>query len=130
MTYSEMQPISEYSYLFPHIDIGLVPLTDIPFNHAKSTIKGLEYAAANVPFVAQSLPEYQRLADMGVGRVATTPEDWRREVGALLDFRTRKKEAGLNYSNMMKEHTIRARESEWQEMVLRALHGHKVEIAS
>lgn len=130
MSYSTMQPISDYAHMFPPIDIGLVPLSDIPFNHAKSTIKGLEYTAAGVPFVAQALPEYQRLADMGVGRVAATPEDWRRQVGELLNFRTRRKEASVNYGNMLKDHTIRSREPEWQEMVRRVLHGQRVEMVS
>lgn len=130
MSYSTMQPISDYAHMFPPIDIGLVPLSDIPFNHAKSTIKGLEYTAAGVPFVAQALPEYQRLADMGVGRVAATPEDWRRQVGELLNFRTRRKEASVNYGNMVKDHTIRSREPEWQEMVRRVLHGQRVEMVS
>ena len=130
MSYSTMLPISEYSHLFPPIDIGLVPLSDIPFNHAKSTIKGLEYTAAGIPFVAQGLPEYQRLADMGVGRVANTPQEWRQQVEGLLSFRTRRTEAGRNYSNMLRDHTIRSREPQWREMVVRALHGHRVEIVS
>lgn len=130
MTYAGMQPISEYANLFPPIDIGLVPLSDIPFNHAKSTIKGLEYAASGIPFVAQDVPEYRRLAEMGVGRVAATVEDWQRNLEELLSFRTRRKEASVNYGNMVKDHTIRSREPEWQEMVFRALQGQRVERVS
>jgi hypothetical protein len=130
MSYSGMQPITDYSFMFPPIDIGIVPLSDIPFNHAKSTIKGLEYAAANVPFVAQGLPEYARLSEMGVGRVANTPDEWRREMTALLDYKVRKREAATNYANMLRDHTIRSREPEWQEMVVRALQGHSVAMSS
>lgn len=42
-------------------DVGVIPLRDIPFNHAKSDIKGLEYAAAGIPFVASALPSYTAL---------------------------------------------------------------------
>lgn len=42
-------------------DVGVIPLRDIPFNHAKSDIKGLEYAAAGIPFVASPLPSYTAL---------------------------------------------------------------------
>ena len=42
-------------------DIGIVPLNNIPFNSAKSWIKGIEYAAGGIPFVASSLDEYVRL---------------------------------------------------------------------
>lgn len=79
----------EYPYGLP-FDIGVVPLVDIPFNHAKSNIKGLEYAAAGIPFVASPLPEYVHLAEEhGIGRLAATSKDWVRELTALLDYDTR-----------------------------------------
>lgn len=67
-------------------DIGLVPLADTRFNRAKSTLKGLEYMAAGVPFVASRLPEYVDLASRsGVGYTARRPRDWVRHVEGLLD---------------------------------------------
>ena len=39
----------EYPDNVAGFDIGIVPLADVPFNHAKSWIKGLEYAAARYP---------------------------------------------------------------------------------
>lgn len=78
-------------YLF---DIGTVPLVDVPFNHAKSFIKGIEYAAAGVPFVASALPEYLRLRDeYGIGRTAHTLEQWVRHVEELTDRSVRAEEA-------------------------------------
>jgi hypothetical protein len=65
-----MQPMNRYHLMF-QMDIGLVPLNDIPFNRAKSFIKGLEYTASGIPFVAQGTGEYELLATDGVGRVAT-----------------------------------------------------------
>ena len=35
-----------------NITVGMVPLALTPFNQAKSYIKGLEFAARGVPFVA------------------------------------------------------------------------------
>lgn len=113
VTTSKMLPLNEYfanSFCF---DIGLVPLNDIPFNHAKSTIKGLEYAGSGIPFVAQGLPEYRRLSDMGVGRVAVTPADWRREVGALLDYKTRKRASAMNLAMLRRFHSIGALSADW-----------------
>lgn len=52
------------------LDIGIVPLAQSPFNIAKSYLKGLEYAARGVAFVASSTPEYRRLANQGVGLIA------------------------------------------------------------
>lgn len=87
-------PISEYPEQFQGMAIGLVPLVNAPFNHAKSAIKGMEYAAAGVPFVAQATPEYRWLAAThGIGRVARRPIDWIRHLEALIDPELRRAEA-------------------------------------
>lgn len=74
-----------------NFDVGIVPLRDTPFNRSKSYIKGLEYAASGIPFVAQSLPEYKRLHEKwGDGFiVADRPKDWIKALKRLtdLDFR-------------------------------------------
>jgi hypothetical protein len=108
VTTSSMQPMNQY-YLrsFNDYDIGIVPLNDIPFNHAKSNLKGLEYAASGIPFVAQGLPEYRNLYESGVGRIADTPEQWVSHLEDLLDYKTRKREAAINYSMVQEKHTLR-----------------------
>ena len=115
-----MQPMNRYQLLF-QMDIGLVPLNDIPFNRAKSFIKGLEYAASGIPFVAQGLPEYELLATDGVGRVAYTPEGWVSQVSDLLDYKTRKRVAAENYRLLGERHTIKQREDEWRQVILDAI---------
>ena len=115
-----MQPMNRYQLLF-QMDIGLVPLNDIPFNRAKSFIKGLEYAASGIPFVAQALPEYQKLADDGIGLVAETAEDWRRHIESLLDYKTRKRASAENYRLLGEKHTIKQREDEWRQVILDAI---------
>lgn len=114
MTYAPLVPINDYPNLFNHFDIGIVPLSDIPFNHAKSCIKGLEYAAAGIPFVAAATPEYEYLASTGVGRVARNPSEWLSHMNELLDYRVRRKEAAKNRRIVKELHSIQARESEWQ----------------
>lgn len=79
---------SVYDYpevMFNDFDIGIVPLADVPFNYAKSWIKGLEYAAAGIPFVASRVGEYPRLLEHGIGRTARAGSDWLRELGRMLD---------------------------------------------
>jgi len=67
-------------------DIGVVPLTDVPFNHAKSWIKGIEYAAAGVPFIASRLPEYEELRTRyGIGFLAKNGAQWRKHIESLAD---------------------------------------------
>lgn len=78
-------------------DIGIVPLNLIPFNEAKSWIKGLEYAAAGIPFIASPSGEYLRFRDeYGVGRIAERPKDWLAHLEELRDPDVRQKEANDN----------------------------------
>lgn len=113
MILSPMKPLHKYADMLD-FDIGVVLLSDIPFNRAKSTIKGLEYAATNIPFVAQGLPEYARLAELGVGRVANSPAEWKQHITELLDYKTRKREAAIQRNLVIKEHSIQARAHEWK----------------
>lgn len=97
----DMAPIDVYPSLFTGLDLGLVPLRDVAFNRGKSWIKGLEYAAAGVPFVASNLPEYDRLQKLhGIGRVARRPRDWTAYLGLLLDDETRAAEAEENLTKV------------------------------
>lgn len=112
-----MRPILAYPDLFDGFQIGMVPLTDIPFNHAKSTIKGLEYAAAGIPFVAAASPEYVRLAEMGVGRVAATPDDWIKHMTDLLDPKVRKREAARQRAIVSQEFSMTQRGHEWDQVL-------------
>lgn len=84
-------------------DIGIVPLNDIPFNHAKSWIKGLEYAAAKIPFIATPVAEYRRFKEeYGVGRLAKSPKEWLRHLNELRDPEVRRIEAEENYEKIQK----------------------------
>ena len=71
---------------------GIVPLTNIPFNHAKSYIKGLEYAAAGVPFVCSWSPQYEQLtSEYGIGFMANDPSDYVELLKELKNDQYRKK---------------------------------------
>lgn len=81
-----MATLDTYPRLFGRFDVGIVPLEMAPFNEAKSAVKGMEYAAAGVPFVATATPEYRWLAEEhGIGRVASKPRQWMRHLDALAD---------------------------------------------
>lgn len=68
------------------MDIGIAPLRDTPFNHAKSDIKLLEYSSAGIPWIASSLSAYNALnKEWGLGRLAKKPLDWQKHIRALKD---------------------------------------------
>lgn len=75
------------------MDIGIAPLNDTPFNHAKSDIKLLEYSASGIPWVGSSLSSYETLRmGWGLGRTAKRPKDWLRHLRALKDPNVRSSE--------------------------------------
>lgn len=77
-----------YPELF-QFDIGVVPLSNVPFNEAKSNIKGLEYAAAGIPFVASPTPAYQELSNRGIGLIARKARHWKPLLSSLCDPQAR-----------------------------------------
>lgn len=74
-----------YQYVAGFIDIGIVPLELSAFNQAKSALKGLEYAALGIPFVASPTREYELLEINGIGKVAKSPGDWAKHVQRMID---------------------------------------------
>lgn len=110
---SPIVPITEYANGFK-FDIGLVPLNPIPFNEAKSNIKGLEYAASGIPFIASDTGEYRLLAEDGVGILATTPDDWRSAAETLLDRHQRQQYSIRGVEVVRANWSIEARANEWR----------------
>ena len=86
-------------HLYPSsltMDIGIAPLNDTPFNHAKSDIKALEYSASGIPWVASPMTAYKELAnDWGVGRLAKNGQQWNRHLRELSDPDVRRQEGAL-----------------------------------
>lgn len=79
------------------MDIGIVPLRHTPFNQAKSDIKGMEYAAAGIPFIAQHIDSYNELkSSLGVGRIAKKAVNWIKHIRELSDHRVRQEESERN----------------------------------
>lgn len=76
------------------MDVGLVPLSmdDAKsglLNECKSHLKGLEYNAAGVPFIASPSESYVWWAKHGGGLIASNPRQWREALDALLDSNLR-----------------------------------------
>ena len=111
----EPRRYAKYSFQF---DIGIAPLNDVPFNYAKSWIKGLEYAAAGVPFVASNIGEYSRLhQEYGLGRVASTVDEWFEQIEELYATNVRRTE-GKRQRDMVREiFDVKAQASRIEEII-------------
>lgn len=114
--------IEDYQLAIGSLDIGIVPLGDTPFNRAKSYLKGLEYAARGVPFVASDLPEYARLAAQGVGLLATSRKEWRHHLDDLMrDESLHIEHAERGRAVLAEKHTYESQAARWPYAWARAI---------
>lgn len=93
--------LAYYETMAENVDVGIVPLDMIEFNQAKSYLKGLEFAALGVPFVASPLDEYKLLAELGVGTLAETPGDWRKKLNVWLKDSRKRVSDGKRYRDIV-----------------------------
>jgi len=107
-------PVMQYPAILAPIDIGLIPLIDNDFNKAKSSLRGMEFAAAGIPFIASPSPEYLRLEAGGIGRIARTPEEWVAHVDELRDPDIRRAEAERQYQKVRELHDMTHRQNQWK----------------
>lgn len=86
--------------------IGLVPLRVTPFNEAKSELKGLEYAAAGIPFIASPTGVYRQLHEAwgDAVRIARKPTDWVKGVRAFAHTEARQEAAETLRKRVLERH--------------------------
>lgn len=77
-------PFGEYPLELARLSIGIVPLADTLFNRSKSALKLMEMTVCGAAVVASPTPDNQRLHEMGVGVLATTPQQWRKRLNSLV----------------------------------------------
>lgn len=97
------------------ITVGLVPLLDSKFNDAKSYLKGMEFAACGVPFVASPTPEYRHL---GLGLLADNKSKaWKRGVKQLLEDKSLHEEmSAYGREAILRSHTYEGNAWRWAEV--------------
>lgn len=112
-TVSPMVNLYELPTVYANFDIGIVPLNDIPFNRAKSFIKGIEYASAGIPFVSSNLPEYQYLSEYGVGCVASNQKQWESGLDKFSTIKEREHESLKARKIVEDNFTIKQSAQQW-----------------
>ncbi len=71
-------------HVLAQLDIGIMPLTDAPFERGKCGYKLVQYMSVGIPVVASPIGVNRSIVMDGVtGFLATTPEEWRRALIAL-----------------------------------------------
>lgn len=100
--------INDYYRFVSHLDIGLAPLEDTPFNRSRSDIKAVEYAAHGVVPVAQAVGPYPPCIRHGeTGFLFDTPDN----LIATLDYLVSNPSVRARVSNSAREYVLRHRNS-------------------
>lgn len=107
-------PIDVYAHFVANMDVGIVPLALTRFNQAKSALKGLEYAAVGLPFVASPTDPYIEAHKSGLrGYLAHKPAIWKALLTQLLAFSSLREEVGYENRLFMQNQTIEAQVGRW-----------------
>ncbi len=108
--------IAMYPQLWKPINISLIPLENVYFNHAKSWLKQLESCAAGIPYIVSAKFPEQRLlmAEGTAGREARNdkPQQWIDHLYDLMDPDLRREEGKINRA-IAEQHDIRLKWHEW-----------------
>lgn len=112
-------PLKQYPSVMMELDIGMVPLELSRFNEGKSWLKGLEWAALGVPFVASPTRQYEALYQLGAGLIADDSRRWKQKLTALvqnIDLRQDVAERGkVAASNLVMNDHLERWWKAWQE---------------
>jgi hypothetical protein len=110
--------VHNYGNILLPMDIGLVPLDMIPFNEAKSSLKGIEYAMSGIPFVANATHEYKILEKDGAGKTVSKPRDWIKHMEYYLDPANRKADAQKGFDVVMEKYNLSTKVHEWSDTII------------
>lgn len=109
-------------------DIGIAPLTDDLFNHAKSHIKWMEYAMFSIPCVASYVYPYYKpiqgtdtIVDNKTGFTAT-PNEWYEKLKTLIDSPELRRTIGNQAKEYVTENWTQDKHAyKWKEAIDRIL---------
>ena len=77
-------PAHSYRMMCMGLDVAIIPLADLPFNHYKSPIKLIEFAAMGVPSVVADVTPYAEEKESGPC-FYKTPKQFENYMEALLE---------------------------------------------
>ena len=108
-------PFADYPTELAKMEIGIVPLADTPFNEAKSALKMMEMASVGVPVVGSPTDDNARVAALGIGRLASTPQKWRKHLKALMNSADYRADLAGNQREVMATLTYERHAERWWE---------------
>jgi hypothetical protein len=101
-------------------DIGLAPIADIPFNHARSSIKVKEYAALGRPWLASPVGPYAPLGEREGGRLVPD-EGWAEALGRLVEKPRERHKLAKRARKWGRAQAISANARHWEDALTRTI---------
>ena len=117
--------IFNYPKILTNFDIGLVPLRDCKFNSGKSEIKGMEYNALGIPFVASNIAPYRRYVRHGENGFLVKEnrlKHWLKYVKLLLDRKIRE-EMSHKALEIVSGYDVYKNYKQWSDVYYEVLNG-------
>lgn len=111
------------SALAATIGIGIAPLAESQFNHAKSRLKPLEYAAVGIPAVASPADDYRRFSEAGGCLLADKPRAWESILRSLAASPERRVHVAGQGREVAARNTIEGHADEWLDAWAEAVKG-------
>jgi glycosyltransferase involved in cell wall biosynthesis len=100
----DWMPVEEYPAGMVEIDIGCCPLSDSPFNRAKTYIKAMEYAVTGAAVVA-SPTVYRQFIDNGSdGYICDSVDQWERALAELVSDESHRRGMAQRLLDKVEEH--------------------------
>lgn len=112
------------------MDIGLIPLSPGGFNEGKSHLKGMEYNAAGIPFIASPTESYKDYwCDGTNGFLAHNEKEWREHLEELVWADSQRRLMGRNGRLKASKHTIQRNWDRWEHVYQQVLGYEEEKIA-
>jgi hypothetical protein len=98
-------------------DIGMAPIADIPFNHARSSIKVKEYAVLGRPWLASPVGPYAPLGEREGGRLV--PDDgWVEAIARLVEKPRERRKLAKRARKWGREQAMSANVGLWEQALV------------
>jgi len=99
-----------------NIGIGLIPLSLCKFNNGKSDLKGLEYGAMGIPYIASPTVPYQKLIIHGInGFLVHKRRDWKDYINLLINDDKLRQNMGSQARKVSESRDIKKNINLWEE---------------
>jgi len=101
-------------------DIGMAPVADIPFNHARSNIKVKEYAILSRPWLASPVGPYATLGEKQGGRLVPD-HGWVEAIGRLVEKPRERRKLAKQARKWGRAQAISANARLWEDAIASAI---------